>query len=413
MNGESRFDSRPHLLNGRLWEKYGLSCLVLPITVLGMAHAKKQENPFDSVESAIEAIGNGGMVVVADDENRENEGDLVMAADKATPESVNMMILHARGLICAPTTSHQLKRLGINQMVAENRDPYRTDFSVSVDAAEGITTGISAYDRCRTLRLLADPASGPDDLVQPGHIFPLRAKAGGVLQRAGHTEAAVDLASLAGLHPSGVICEILNEDGTMARLPELIVFKKRFGLPMISIASLIEYRRRRERLVEEIHRRPFESEFGTFDLRLFHSRLDDRHHLALTMGELDGSPTLVRVHSENVLSDVFRASGFGSYHSLVDSLRRVAREGRGAVIYIGQPHDGLNRLLEDDPTVRSPGKTKSHSKPAPEFRDYGIGAQILVALGLRKIKLLTSHSRHVVGLEGYGLEIVEQGPPAV
>ncbi len=376
-----------------------------------MADATKQENPFDSVESAIEVIASGGLVVVADDENRENEGDLVMAAAKATPESVNTMILHARGLICVPTTSHQLKRLGINQMVAENRDPYRTDFSVSVDAAEGITTGISAYDRCRTIRLLADPASRPDDLVQPGHIFPLRAKAGGVLQRAGHTEAAVDLAALAGLHPSGVICEILNEDGTMARLPELIAFKKRFGFPMISIASLIEYRRRRERLVEETHRRPFESEFGTFVLRLFHSRLDDRYHLAFTMGDLDGSPTLVRVHSENVLSDVFRAKAFGSYHSLVDSLSMVAREGKGAVIYIGQPHDSVHQMLNDTPDHISADKARGVAKAAPEFRDYGIGAQILVALGLRRIRLLTSHSRHVVGLEGYGLEIVEQGPP--
>ncbi len=368
------------------------------------------EESFDSVESAIASIAEGRMVIVTDDENRENEGDLVMAASKATPETVNTMILHARGLICVPTTSHQLKRLGINQMVAANRDPYRTDFSISVDAAEGITTGISAYDRCRSIRLLADPESRPDDLVQPGHIFPLRAKPGGVLERAGHTEAAVDLAALAGLHPSGVICEILNEDGTMSRLPELVAFKERFGFPMISIATLIDYRRRRERLVERIHRRPFESEFGTFDLHLFRSRLDDRYHLALTMGELDGEPTLVRMHSENVLSDVFRASGFGSYRSLVASLRQIAGEGRGAILYIGQPHDGLNRLLEDS-EIKSRPEKPGVSSPAPEFRDYGIGAQILVALGLRKIRLLTSHSRHVVGLEGYGLEIVEQGPP--
>ncbi len=364
-------------------------------------------DPFDPVESGIDAIADGRMVIVTDDEDRENEGDLVMAAAKATPETVNMMILHARGLICVPTASHQLKRLGINQMVSENRDPHRTDFSISVDAAEGITTGISAYDRCRTIRLLADPESRPDDLVQPGHVFPLRARPGGVLERAGHTEASVDLASLAGLNPTGVICEILNEDGSVARLPQLVAFKEKFGLPMISIASLIEYRRRREQLVEEVDRRPFASEFGEFDLHLFWSRLDDRYHLALTMGRLDGSPTLVRVHSENMLSDVFRATGFGSYRSLMGSLRQVAAEGRGAVVYIGQPHGGLHRLLERPP--ESEGKA-GVAAPPKEFRDYGIGAQILVSLGLRQIRLLSSHSRHVVGLDGYGLEIVEHVP---
>ncbi len=372
-----------------------------------MGDKKERTDPFDSVETAIGAIADGRMVIVTDDEDRENEGDLVMAASKATPETVNMMIRHARGLICVPTTSHQLKRLGINQMVSENRDPNRTDFSVSVDAAEGITTGISAYDRCRTIELLADPERRPDDLVQPGHVFPLRAKPGGVLERAGHTEASVDLASLAGLNPTGVICEILNEDGSVARVPELLAFKEKFGLPMISIASLIDYRRRRERLVEEIHRRPFESEFGKFQLHLFRSRLDDRFHLAFTMGKLDGSPTLVRVHSENVLSDVFRAVGFGSYHSLMGSLRKIAEEGCGAVVYIGQPHDGLNHLLETPVRGETPVKS-TDSGPPRQFRDYGIGAQILVALGLRQIRLLSSHSRHVVGLEGYGLEIVEQ-----
>ncbi len=374
-----------------------------------MADKNKDNDPFDPVEVAIEAIAAGGMVVVTDDETRENEGDLVMAASKVTPETVNMMILHARGLICVPTTSSQLKRLGINQMVSENRDPYRTDFSISVDAAEDITTGISAYDRCRTIRLLADPESRPDDLVQPGHVFPLRAKPGGVLERAGHTEASVDLASLAGLHPSGVICEILNKDGTVARVPELREFKNQFGMPMISIASLIDYRRRREKLVEEIHRRPFESEFGTFDLHLFRSRLDDRYHLALTMGDLGTSPIFVRVHSENVLSDVFRGSGIGSYHSLTASLKKIAQEGCGAVVYIGRPHDGLNHLVDRSPVAKASGRAES--PPPAEFRDYGIGAQILVALGLRRIRLLTSHARHVVGLEGYGLEIVEQCPP--
>ncbi|MEX2382909.1 MAG: 3,4-dihydroxy-2-butanone-4-phosphate synthase [Opitutales bacterium] len=357
------------------------------------------ESPFDSVESAIEAIAEGKIVIVTDDEERENEGDLVMAASRVTPEAVNMMIRHARGLICVPTTSYQLRRLGINQMVVDNRESHQTDFSVSVDAAESITTGISAYDRSRTIRLLADPDTGPDQLVQPGHVFPLRAKPGGVLQRAGHTEASVDLASLAGLHPSGVICEILKEDGSMARLGDLVAFKKQFDLRMISIAALIEYRHKREKLVEQIHTRPFESDFGTFALHLFRSRLDDRFHLALTMGELDGSPTLVRVHSENLLSDVFRGNDFGSYPSLVGSLHKIAREGKGVVLYIGQPHHGMNFLLED---------SGGGGKPAGmDFRDYGIGAQILVSLGLRKIRLLSSHTRKVVALDGYGLEIVD------
>ncbi|MFM7240839.1 MAG: 3,4-dihydroxy-2-butanone-4-phosphate synthase, partial [Opitutia bacterium] len=228
-------------------------------------------DPFDSIEAALADIAAGRLVIVTDDENRENEGDLVMAAAKATPETVNMMIRHARGLICVPTVEHQLRRLGISQMVPENRESQRTAFAVSVDAAEGITTGISAYDRAKTIAILADPAAKPEALVQPGHIFPLLARPGGVLQRAGHTEAAVDLATLAGLHPSGVICEILNEDGSMARLPELVELKRRFGLRLISIAQLIEFRHRREKLVELIAERPFPSAWGDFTLRVYRS----------------------------------------------------------------------------------------------------------------------------------------------
>lgn len=355
--------------------------------------------PFDSVDTAIRAIAAGGLVIVTDDEGRENEGDLVMAAEKATPELINMMIRHARGLICVPMTEPQLKRLGINPMVQQNRESHRTAFTVSVDAAEGITTGISAFDRARTVQLLANPETRSDELVQPGHIFPLCARSGGVLERAGHTEAAVDLAALAGLRPAAVICEILSEDGTMARVPQLLEFKQRHSLPLISISALIEYRHRREQLVERVAQRPFSSEYGEFTLHVFHSKVDGRHHLAFTMGRLDGSPTLVRVHTENLLSDVFHANDLGSHRSLVASLQRVAQVGHGAIVYMEQSGRMQDALLKPGP-----------SSAPPNLRDYGTGAQILTALGLRKIRLLQHAPRRVVGLEGYGLEIVEQIP---
>lgn len=366
---------------------------------------RSETSPFDPVETAIQAIAEGRLVIVTDDEDRENEGDLVMAASKATPETINMMIRHGRGLICVPALSHHLKRLGINPMVQENRESHQTDFTVSVDAAEGITTGISAYDRARTIRLLADPDTRPGDLVQPGHVFPLRAKPGGVLQRAGHTEASVDLASLAGLPPIGVLCEILNEDGSLARLPDLRIFKEKFQLPMISIADLIEYRHKREQLVERVAVEPFESEFGQFDLHVFRSSLDHRHHLALSMGKLDEEPTLVRVQAENLLTDVFQAKG---RQAISESLRQVAAAGKGVVVYIGQPDGGLPSRLQGLPLPQS-GNRKAEGAPGMmDFRNYGIGAQILVALGLKKIRLLSAHPKHVVALDGYNLEIVEQ-----
>jgi 3,4-dihydroxy 2-butanone 4-phosphate synthase / GTP cyclohydrolase II len=354
--------------------------------------------PFDSVESAIQTIAAGGVVIVTDDEGRENEGDLVFAAEKVTPELVNLMIRHARGLICVPMTEPALKRLGINPMVQQNREAMRTAFTVSVDATEGITTGISAFDRARTIALLAAAETRPDELVQPGHIFPLCARPGGVLERAGHTEAVVDLAVLAGLSPAGVICEILNEDGTMARLPELVEFKRRHGMPLISIAALIEYRHKREQLVECVSTRPFDSEYGEFMLHVFRSKIDGRHHLAFTKGQLDATPTLVRVHTENLLSDVFHARDMGSHRSLVTSLQRVAEEGHGAIIYMEQTGRMQEAVLN-----AKPGKLAS-------LRDYGTGAQILTALGLQKIRLMAHSSRRVVGLDGYGLEIVEQVP---
>lgn len=365
--------------------------------------AQQNDSPFDSIEAAIRDIADGKLVIVTDDEARENEGDLIFAAEKVTPEAVNMMIRHARGLICVPMLGPQLRHLGINPMAAENRESHQTDFAVSVDAAEGITTGISAADRAETIRLLGDPATQADALVQPGHVFPLRAKPGGVLQRAGHTEAAVDLAQLAGLSPAGVICEILNEDGSLARLPDLLRFKEEHGLKLISIADLIEYRHTRDRLVEHLLTEPFESEFGTFDLHVFRSVLDDRQHFALSMGTLNAEPTLVRVQSENLLADIFRAKGMGNYSALKHALKSIAEKGHGVVLYIEQAKGGIH-IQEKDGTAAL--KTVGPAKM--DFRDYGIGAQILVALGVKKIRLLSSTNRKVVGLDGYDLEIVEQ-----
>ncbi|MEO5961381.1 MAG: 3,4-dihydroxy-2-butanone-4-phosphate synthase [Opitutaceae bacterium] len=359
--------------------------------------------PFDTVESAIADIAAGKLIIVTDDEQRENEGDLIMAAEKVTPETINMMIRYGSGIVCVPTVEHLLRRLGLGPMVASNRESQRTDFTVSVDAAEGVSTGISAYDRTLTIRLLADPKTRPEQLVQPGHVFPLRARSGGVLERAGHTEAAVDLATLAGLSPMGVLCELVNDDGTVQRLPQLVEFKRKFGLKMISIAALIEYRSRRDQLVEEVLAQPFASEFGQFTLHVFRGRLDGRHHLALTMGALDGGPTLVRVHSENLLSDLFRAKGMPGHQMLTTSLAVVAKAGRGVVLYMqpANPGETMVRCL-----TAKPGE----APPPMDFRDYGIGAQILVALGLGKIRLLSNSTRKVIGLDGYGLEIVEQVP---
>jgi 3,4-dihydroxy 2-butanone 4-phosphate synthase/GTP cyclohydrolase II len=359
------------------------------------------ENPFDSVESAIDDISAGKIVIVVDDEDRENEGDLIMAASKATPETVNMMIRHGRGLICVPTVEHQLKRLGLNPMVANNRESHQTDFTVSVDAAEGVTTGISAADRCEAIRLIAAPESTADLLVQPGHVFPLRARPGGVLQRAGHTEAAVDLAVLAGLPPAGVLCEILNEDGTMARLPQLREYSKAFGLKLISIKQLIEYRHNREKLVEQILSQPFSNAYGDWTLHLFRSLTDHRVHFALTMGELDEEPAMVRVQSENILSDVFDSHAPGEARTIDRSLRQIASEGKGAFVYMTHSCAGLNV-----PQAGASDPDSCTLEPVSmDFRGYGLGAQILYALGLRKIRLLSSSQRRHVALDGYGLHI--------
>ena len=369
--------------------------------------SKQNKSGFDPVEDAIAEIAKGNLVIVTDDEGRENEGDLIMAASKVTPESVNQMILHARGLICVPLMSNQLNRLGISSMVANNREAQKTDFTVSVDAAQGISTGISAFDRASTIEILANPNATPQDLVQPGHVFPLRARPGGVLERAGHTEAAVDLASLAGLHPSGVICEILNEDGSMARLPELKVFRKKWGFKLISIASLIEYRHQRDQLIEKFTESDFSCKSGNFRLHGFRSILDGRIHYALTLGAISKkSPTLVRVQTANVLTDVFGLIEKGdSFNPIENALSVIAENGSGVLLYMESKRLDLSRH-------ESKESDQLNSKPIPvpkmDFRDYGIGAQVLAALGIKKLRLLTRDRRKVVGLEGYGLEIVER-----
>ena len=364
-------------------------------------NSEKENEPFDTIESAVKDITAGKPVIVTDDEARENEGDLILAAEKATPESINQMILHARGLICVPMQAEQLRSLGINPMSSENRESHQTDFAISVDASQGISTGISAHDRAKTIQILSNPNSTPKDLVQPGHVFPLRAKPGGVLQRAGHTEAAVDLAVLAGLNPSGVICEILNEDGSLARLPDLIEFKKTHQLKLISIAQLIEFRHEKECLVKRISSKKIQTQYGEFDFHLYKSILDDRQHIALSMGKLNKKPTLVRVHSEYRLSDLFRQLGTQGHKNLDEALKKIAKAKHGVFIYIEQNHGGI-KFLKDILT------SEEVSPPKMDPRDYGIGAQILADLGLNQIKILTNNPRKVVGLEAYNLTITEQ-----
>ena len=367
---------------------------------------KSEKMGFDPVEDAIAEIANGNMVIVTDDESRENEGDLIMAASKVTPEAVNKMIVHGRGLICVPLLSSQLTRLGISSMVPHNREAQRTDFTVSVDAAEGITTGISAYDRSSTIQILANSKGNPEELVQPGHVFPLRARSGGVLERAGHTEAAVDLASLAGLHPSGVICEILKRDGSMARLPDLRKLKKKWGLKLISIASLIQYRHQRDKLIEKLSESDFPTEFGHFKLHAFRSILDGRVHYALTMGKISArASTLVRVQTADVLSDALGLETVkGRQRSVDQTLKAISAKGAGALLYMEPRRAEVQKTEHSKP---EPNDLDSLTSPKMDFRDYGIGAQVLVALGIKKLSLLSRDRRKVVGLEGYGLEITD------
>lgn len=372
---------------------------------------------FDSIEDVIRDICAGRMVVVTDDADRENEGDLVMAAEKITPEAVNFMITHGRGMFCAPITTDRAQQLGLQRMVLENRESFRTDFTVTVDAAHGVSTGISAHDRARTVQVLVDPAAKPQDLVQPGHVSPLRAKAGGVLQRAGHTEACVDLARLAGLQPAGVLIEILNEDGTMARFPDLLEFKTRHNLKICSIQDLIAYRRTNERLVELEQVVKLPTDFGEFDLHMYRSVIDGAHHLALVKGTItEGETTLVRVHSECLTGDAFGSLRCDCGNQLHAALHQIEAAGHGVLLYMRQ-HEGRGiglpakihayKLQEGGlDTVEANEKLGF----PPELRDYGIGAQILVDLGVRKMRFLTNNPKKVIGLEGYGLKIVEVVP---
>ncbi len=379
--------------------------------------ARAPVSPFATIEEAIEDIRQGKFVVVVDAPDRENEGDLTIAAQFATPDAINFMATHGRGLICLCLTPERCDELGLRPMEqARNESPFGTAFTTSIEAREGVTTGISAADRSRTIQVAIDPTKGPHDLVQPGHVFPLRARPGGVLQRAGQTEAAVDLARLAGLIPAGVVCEIMNDDGTMARVPDLVEYCRKHGLKMITIADLIEYRRRTEKLIERVTSVRLPTEYGEFTAIAFREKLTGKHHVALVRGDVAGKDNvLVRVHSECLTGDVFRSLRCDCGEQLELALAQIGREEHGVVLYMAQEGRGiglLNKLRAYELQEQGLDTVEANLElgfPA-DSREYGIGYQILADLGLSTIRLLTNNPRKMEGIESYGLRVVEQVP---
>jgi 3,4-dihydroxy 2-butanone 4-phosphate synthase / GTP cyclohydrolase II len=374
------------------------------------------ERVFSPIEEAIEEIRQGRMIVLVDDQERENEGDLVLAAQFATPEAINFMAKEGRGMICLALTPERCDELGLDLMAGKNEDPHKTAYTVTIDARDGVTTGISAADRARTVQVAIAPESGPDDLIQGGHLPPLKAKAGGVLERTGHTEASVDLARLAGLNPAAVICEVMNDDGTMARVPNLITYARRHGLKMFTIADLIAYRRGTQRLIERVVETSLPTKFGEFDVVGYRSLVDDKHHVAMVKGEVSGrDDVLVRVHSECLTGDVFHSLRCDCGEQLESALAMIEQEGEGVLLYLAQEGRGiglLNKLRAyklQDSGLDTVDANLELGLPA-DLRDYGIGAQILGDLGLTTIRILTNNPKKIIGLEGYGLEVTDQIP---